>query len=198
MKIAKSSFFSFFKDILIALLIALFVRTFAVQAYKIPSGSMIPTLLVGDYILVNRLEYGIRIPYKGYIVRWGEIKRGDIVVFVYPEDPSKDFIKRVIALPGEEIEIRKKKIYINGKEIEDPWGFFSDNYFGPPRDDFGPFKVPEGHVFVMGDNRDESNDSRFWGPVPIENIKGKAFLIYFSWDSSAKTIRKERLFSLIR
>ena len=186
------------RDIFIAFVLAIFIRAFAVQAYKIPSGSMIPTLLVGDYILVNRLSYGLRIPYYKYILRWGEIKRGDIIVFVFPEEPSKDFIKRVIALPGETIEIRKKKIYINGREIEDKWGFFSDDYVGPPRDDFGPFQVPQGHVFVMGDNRDESNDSRFWGPVNIENIKGKAFIIYFSWDPYEKSIRFSRIFSIIR
>jgi signal peptidase I len=186
------------RDIFIAFVLAIFIRAFVVQAYKIPSGSMIPTLLVGDYILVNRLSYGLRIPYYKYILRWGEIKRGDIIVFVFPEDPSKDFIKRVIALPGETIEIRKKKIYINGKEIEDKWGFFKDDYVGPPRDDFGPFQVPQGHVFVMGDNRDESNDSRFWGPVNIENIKGKAFIIYFSWDPYEKSIRFSRIFSIIR
>jgi signal peptidase I len=186
------------RDIFIAFVLAIFIRAFAVQAYKIPSGSMIPTLLVGDYILVNRLSYGLRIPYYKYILRWGEIKRGDIIVFVFPEEPSKDFIKRVIALPGETIEIRKKKIYINGKEIEDKWGFFKDDYVGPPRDDFGPFQVPQGHVFVMGDNRDESNDSRFWGPVNIENIKGKAFIIYFSWDPYEKSIRFSRIFSIIR
>lgn len=186
------------RDIFIAFVLAIFIRAFAVQAYKIPSGSMIPTLLVGDYILVNRLSYGLRIPYYKYILRWGEIKRGDIIVFVFPEDPSKDFIKRVIALSGETIEIRKKKIYINGREIEDKWGFFSDDYVGPPRDDFGPFQVPQGHVFVMGDNRDESNDSRFWGPVNIENIKGKAFIIYFSWDPYEKSIRFSRIFSIIR
>jgi signal peptidase I len=186
------------RDIFIAFVLAIFIRAFAVQAYKIPSGSMIPTLLVGDYILVNRLSYGLRIPYYKYILRWGEIKRGDIIVFVFPEDPSKDFIKRVIALSGETIEIRKKKIYINGKEIEDKWGFFKDDDVGPPRDDFGPFQVPQGHVFVMGDNRDESNDSRFWGPVNIENIKGKAFIIYFSWDPYEKSIRFSRIFSIIR
>jgi signal peptidase I len=186
------------RDIFIALVLAVFIRTFAVQAYKIPSGSMIPTLLVGDYILVNRLAYGLRVPYYKYIFRWGEIKRGDVIVFVFPEDPSKDFIKRVIALPGETIEIKRKKIYIDGREIEDKWGFFSDNYVGPPRDDFGPFQVPPEHVFVMGDNRDESNDSRFWGPVNIQNIKGKAFVIYFSWDSYEKSVRFSRVFSLIK
>jgi signal peptidase I len=186
------------RDIFIALVLAVFIRTFAVQAYKIPSGSMIPTLLVGDYILVNRLAYGLRIPYYKYIFRWGEIKRGDVIVFVFPEEPSKDFIKRVIALPGETIEIKRKKIYIDGREIEDKWGFFSDNYFGPPRDDFGPFQVPPEHVFVMGDNRDESNDSRFWGPVNIQNIKGKAFVIYFSWDSYEKSVRFSRVFTLIK
>ncbi len=183
------------RDIAIAILLALFVRTFIVQAYKIPSGSMMPTLLPGDYLLVNRLAYGIRLPYKGYIVRWREVKRGDIAIFVFPKDRRKDFVKRVIALPGEEVKIKNKKIYINGKEIEDRWGIFSDsNYVGYPRDDFGPVRVPPGSVFVLGDNRDESNDSRYWGFVPIENIKGKPLVIYFSVGSE-EGIRFKRLFS---
>jgi len=190
---------SILKDAIIALLLALLIRTFAVQAYKIPTGSMEPTLLVGDYILVNRLAYGFRFPYVGYLVRWGEIERGDVVVFIYTEDPSKDFIKRVIGLPGEILEIKEKKIYINGKILEENWGFFKDEkYIGYPRDDFGPIEIPKDRIFVMGDNRDESNDSRFWGTVPIENIKGKAFLIYFSWDSINKKVRTYRIFSAIR
>jgi len=190
---------SILKDAIIAFLLALLIRTFAVQAYKIPTGSMEPTLLVGDYILVNRLAYGFRFPYVGYLVRWGEIERGDVVVFIYPEDPSKDFIKRVIGLPGEILEIKEKKIYINGKILEENWGFFKDEkYIGSPRDDFGPVEIPKDRIFVMGDNRDESNDSRFWGTVPIENVKGKAFLIYFSWDPINKKVRTYRIFSVIR
>ncbi len=190
---------SILRDMLVAFLLAMFIRTFAVQAYKIPTGSMEPTLLVGDYILVNRLAYGFRLPYIGYIARWGDIERGDIVVFIYPEEPSKDFIKRVIGLPEEIVEIKRKKVYINGKEIDDPWGVFRDErYIGYPRDDFGPIQVPEDEIFVMGDNRDESNDSRFWGTVPIENIKGEAFLIYFSWDPVRKKIRGHRIFSVIK
>lgn len=192
----KDSKFWLVRDIAVAILLALFVRTFIMQAYKIPSGSMIPTLLPGDYIFVNRLAYGIRMPYKGYLVRWGKVKRGDIVVFVFPEDRKKDFVKRVIALPGEEVKIKNKKIYINNVEIEDKWGIFSDsNYIGYPRDDFGPVKVPPDSVFVLGDNRDESNDSRYWGFVPIENIKGKPLIIYFSI-GSREGIRFKRLLSV--
>lgn len=186
------------RDIAIAVLLALFVRTFFIQAYKIPTGSMIPTLLPGDHIILNRLAYGLRIPYYGYIIRWGKIKRGDVVVFVFPQDRSKDFIKRVIGLEGEIVEIRNKKIYINGRKIRDKWGLFSDNNIIPSRDNWGPKKVPKGHVFVLGDNRDESNDSRFWGFVPIEDIKGKAFIIYFSMDYDTKKIRFNRFFSLIK
>ncbi len=198
-KITKTQkIFSLVRDVAIAFLLALFVRTFLLQAYKIPTGSMTPTLLAGDYILVNRIAYGIRIPWNGYIMRWREPKRGDVIVFIYPQDTSKDFIKRVIALPGETIEIRKKVIYINGNPIEDRWGYFKDIYVGEPRDDFGPFKVPEGHLFVMGDNRDESSDSRFWGTVPIENVKGKAFIIYFSISPENKKIRFERILNSIQ
>ncbi|MCS7214195.1 MAG: signal peptidase I [Candidatus Calescibacterium sp.] len=186
------------RDVAIAVILALFVRTFLIQAYKIPTGSMVPTLLVGDHIILNRLSYGIRLPYFGYIVKWSDIQRGDVVVFEFPNDKSKDFIKRVIALEGEEVEIRNKKVYINGQQIEDKWGFFSDNNIYPSRDNWGPERVPKGHIFVLGDNRDESNDSRFWGFVPKESVKGKAFIIYFSIDYSAGKIRADRIFSLIR
>lgn len=189
---------SLLKDIAIGLLLALFVRTFFIQAYKIPTGSMIPTLLIGDHIIVNRLAYGLRFPYLGYIIKWGDIKVGDIVVFEFPKDRSKDFIKRVIANEGDTVEIRNKIVYVNGKKLEDKWGFFSDNEIYPSRDNWGPEKVPEEHIFVLGDNRDESNDSRFWGFVPKRNVKGKALLIYFSIDHGSGKIRNERILSLIR
>lgn len=181
------------KDIFWALIIALFIRAFIVQAYKIPTGSMEPTLLVGDFLIVSRLSYGIRIPYLGYAVRWSKPKRGDVIVFIYPRDRSKDFIKRVIAVEGETIEIRNKKIYINGKLIHDSWGYHFSNLIINTRDNFGPYKVPSRHVFVMGDNRDESNDSRFWGSVSMNDIKGKAWRIYFSWDPALHRIRLRRI-----
>ncbi len=168
-----------------AVAIALLVRAFFVQAYKIPSSSMEPTLLVGDHILVIKCLYGIRVPFLGkQLIEFSKPKRGEIVVFVYPRDPKKDFIKRVIGLPGERVEIRDKKVLINGRPLDDPWGVWERE--GVPRPSFGPVTVPEDHYFVMGDNRDNSMDSRYWGFVPKENLIGRAFVIYWSWDSNGK------------
>jgi signal peptidase I len=175
------------KGILIAVFIALFVRAFFVQAYKIPSGSMEPTLLVGDHLLVLKCAYGIMIPLVGkYLVEYSSPKRGDIIVFVYPRDPKKDFIKRVMALPGERVQIIGRTIYINGKPIRDPWGVWSENDL--LRGNFGPVTVPQGHYFVLGDNRDNSMDSRYWGFVPKSNILGKALIIYWSWNGEAENL----------
>jgi signal peptidase I len=185
-----------------AILLALFIRTFLIQAFKIPSGSMLPTLLVGDHLLVNKFLYGIRIPFVGKrVFQVFQPEHDDVIVFVYPEDRSKDFIKRVKAIPGDTIEIRNKVVYINGKKIEDPYAWIEPNARlvpNSPRDNFGPFQVPEGEVFVMGDNRDHSHDSRFWGTVPIDDILGKAFILYWSWDSDAFRPRISRMGSLIR
>lgn len=184
----------FWGDVFFALLLALFLRTFVVQAYKIPTGSMEPTLLIGDYLLVFRLAYGIRIPYYGYILRWAKPKRGDVVVFVYPKDRTKDFIKRTVAVEDEEISVRNKNIFINNVKINDPWGNHVDPQVdGPPRDELAPYKIPKNTIFVMGDNRDESNDSRFWGTVPIDDVKGKALIIYFSFDSKKNKVRLQRI-----
>ncbi|MFH1242271.1 MAG: signal peptidase I [Pseudomonadota bacterium] len=170
----------------IAILLALFIRTFVVQAFKIPSGSMEPTLLVGDHILVNKFIYGIKIPFTNdTIIPISKPKRDDVIVFIYPVDKSKDFIKRAIGLPGDTIEITGNKIHINGEEYKDENGFYSRQGNGSGRyigkANFGPVTVPEGHLFVMGDNRNHSYDSRFWGFVPIHSVKGKAFIIYWSW-----------------
>ncbi len=200
----KEEVISWIKSIVIALIIAFFIRTFIVQAYKIPSGSMIPTLLVGDYILVNKLAYGIRNPFKnGYLIRWSMPKRKDVIVFTYPVNPKLDFIKRVIGLPGDTIQIINKKVYVNGKPLNEPYARFVDPFVYPkspnnPRDNFGPVKVPPGELFVMGDNRDESYDSRFWGFVPIKDVKGKALIIYFSWDPQKHRIRWKRIGKLIK
>ncbi len=184
--------------ILIALLIALFVRTFVVQAFKIPSGSMIKTLLVGDHILVNKFIYGIKNPFNRHtIVKYKNPDHGDVIVFIFPLDRKKDFIKRVIGIGGDTIKIVNKKVYVNGKLRKEPPGVqHTDPNIIPgniqPRDNLGPIKVPPGHLFVMGDNRDQSFDSRFWGFVPLQDVKGKAFLIYWSWDSERFSPRLER------
>jgi signal peptidase I len=199
----KSTFREYAEAIGMALLLALFIRTFIVQAFKIPSGSMIPTLQIGDHILVNKLAYGIRIPIWGhYLMDFGKVQRGDVIVFIFPEDRSKDFIKRVIGVAGDTVEIRGKKIYINGQQIDDPHAHFEgddpQNILPASRDDYGPTKVPANHIFVMGDNRDRSYDSRFWGFVNLDDVRGKAFLIYWSWDGNDRWVRWERLANLIR
>jgi signal peptidase I len=188
----------YIEPIVIAVLIALFIRAFIVQAFKIPSSSMEPTLLVGDHLLVNKFIYGVRIPYSDNIFgkskkffEWKKPQRGDVIVFIFPKDRSKDFIKRVVGTEGEKVAIIHNKIYINDKMIDDPWGDFR-----MPRssiEEYGPVKVPEGFLFVMGDNRDNSQDSRFWGFVNINEVKGKAFIVYFSWDSNA-----QKLLNMIR
>ena len=175
----KSKVKEYVESIIIAILIALFIRTFIICAYKIPSRSMVPTLLVGDHILVSKFIYGIKIPLlRKTIVPISNPQRGDIVVFIYPNDRSKDFIKRVIGVAGDKIEIKNKKIFINDKEYKDSYGIYSDSVIYPasiqPRDNFGPVTVPPKSIFVMGDNRDESLDSRFWGFVNLKDVEGKA------------------------
>jgi signal peptidase I len=157
-----------------------------IQAFKIPAGSMLPTLLIGDHILVDRTS-GTK----------ASIRRGDIVVFIYPEDPTRDFVKRVIGMPGDTLEGRDKIIYINGSPIQEQYIQHVDVNIHPApsdkRDNFGPIAVPQDTFFVMGDNRDQSYDSRFWGFVPKENIKGRAFKIYWSWDHLNTEVRWERI-----
>jgi len=194
----KSKVREYAEAIVIAILIAFFIRSFVVQAFKIPSGSMKPTLLIGDHILVNRFIYGIKIPYfRKTLIPIGEPKRGDIVVFIYPEDRSKDFIKRVIGVGGDTIEIRNKNVYLNSLPDNDTHGVYADDFIIPgsiqPRDNFGPVTVPRGSIFVMGDNRDQSYDSRFWGFVDLKDVLGKAFIIYWSWDRENYGIRWNRL-----
>ncbi len=205
----------FVEAIVIALVLAILIRTFVVQAFKIPSSSMEDTLLIGDHILVSKFAYGLQIPRPAIIKvfgisvpffetwllpLWGEIKRGDVVVFRFPGDRSKDYIKRVVGLPGDTVEIRNKKIYINGRLWDDPYGVYKGSRHGSGEsiNTFGPYKVPEGYIFVLGDNRDRSYDSRFWGPVSISEIKGKAFLIYWSWNPEKHWIRPGRIAMVIR
>lgn len=181
----KSTLREYAEAAAVAVLLALFIRTFVVQAFKIPSGSMEPTLQIGDHILVNKFLYGIKLPYlQKTLIPIGEPARDDVVVFIYPVDKTKDFIKRVVGLPGETIEIVGRKIYINRKPYGDQHGYYTEKRTdrgAKPSFHFGPVTVPEKHFFVMGDNRDHSYDSRYWGFVPAKSIKGKAFVIYWSW-----------------
>jgi signal peptidase I len=177
----KSTLREYAEAAAIAILLALFIRAFVVQAFKIPSGSMEPTLLVGDHILVNKFIYGIKIPYlQATLIPICDPGPGDIIVFIYPEDKSKDFIKRVIGIPGDKIQMQGKQVLVNGLPFDDKYGFYDEKTGGSSRS-FGPVVVPKDHYFVMGDNRDHSLDSRFWGFVPSTAIKGKAFIIYWSW-----------------
>ncbi len=198
----KNIFREYAEAILIAVVLALFIRAFIVQAFKIPSGSMKPTLQIGDHILVSKFIYGIKIPFTDKTLFSGkEPKRGDIIVFEFPEDPKKDFIKRVIGVPGDVIEIRDKKIWINNELFTANYGSYSDPRIFPPsgrpRDNFGPVTVLPHSLFVMGDNRDQSYDSRFWGFVDYSKVKGKAFIIYWSWDKENFGVRWGRLGHLI-
>lgn len=188
--------------IVVAVILALFIRTFVVQAFKIPSGSMKETLLIGDHILVNKFIYGIKAPFmKKTIIPIHDPKRGDIIVFEFPEDPSKDFIKRVIGLPGDVVEIRNKRLYVNDELVNNNHGVYKDpNIYAAqiqPRDNLGPITVPADKLFVMGDNRDFSYDSRFWGFVDLAAVKGEAFIIYWSWDKENFGVRWNRLGHLL-
>jgi signal peptidase I len=199
----KSKIQEYAEAIIIAILIAFFIRTFVVQAFKIPSGSMKPTLLIGDHILVSKFSYGIKMPYfRNTLIPISDPKRGEIVVFIYPEDRSKDFIKRVVGISGDTIEIRNKKIFLNGMPYEDKHGVYVDDFIIPgaiqPRDNFGPITIPKGTIFTMGDNRDQSYDSRFWGFVDLKDVMGKAFVIYWSWNKEDNSVRWSRLGSLLR
>lgn len=198
----KSVVREYAEAIVIALILALFIRSFIVQAFKIPSGSMIPTLLIGDHLLVNKFIYGIKNPFTGATwISIGEPNRRDIIVFKYPENPKQDFIKRVIGVAGDRIEIIDKKVYVNGEILEVDNAVYRDNRIFPgdvtPRDNLGPIVVPENSLFVMGDNRDNSHDSRFWKFVDLQAIKGKAFILYWSWDREDFAVRWNRLGDLI-
>jgi signal peptidase I len=188
----------------IALVLALIIRTFFIQAYKIPSGSMEPTLLIGDHILVNKLVYGLRVPdsffgitfpgvpWGQYLFRIEPVHRGDVVVFVFPPDPTKDFIKRVIGIGGDTVQVKDGKVWLNGSPMPDPHAHFEvpDSERSPvsPRDNFGPVTVPEGKLLMMGDNRDRSYDGRFWGFVDTNLVEGRAMVIYWSWDSDSSSL----------
>ncbi|MDA8433817.1 MAG: signal peptidase I [Nitrospiraceae bacterium] len=204
----KSSLRETVEAIVIAFLIAIVIRTFVIQAFKIPSGSMIPTLLVGDHILVNKFLLGtpVDIPFTNvhlfHMPGLRNPERGDVIVFKYPEDPTRDFIKRVIGIGGDVIVERNKQIYVNDRKLVEPYTQHVDDEIKSGgfdrRDNFGPIVVPKGSVFVMGDNRDESYDSRFWGFVDDSQVKGKAIVIYWSWDKDKSWVRFNRIGKLVR
>ncbi len=182
----------------VALVLAFVIRTFVVQAFKIPSGSMLDTLLIGDHLLVNKFLYGTRIPFTDKVILpIEEPADGDVIVFEFPEDTSKDFIKRIIGAPGDVLEMKDKVVYRNGQKLDEPYVRHTDPNIQARRDNFGPITVPPGKYFAMGDNRDESYDSRFWGFVDKDKIRGKAWVIYWSWDGPTD-IRWSRIGNLVR
>jgi len=198
----KSTAREYFESIVIAVILALFIRTFVVQAFKIPTGSMEQNLLIGDHLLVNKFVFGpAPTGLERAVLPVGAIKRLDVIVFKYPEEPDRDFIKRVIGLPGETIELRDKKVYVNGKALDEPYVHFLQPPAGESeqhevtsfdvRERYGPVTVPPNHYFVMGDNRDNSQDSRYWGFLPRENVKGKALLIYWSYEAGREEYQDE-------
>lgn len=213
--------------LLFALVLAVFARTWVFQAFKIPTGSMEDNLLVGDHILVNKFIFGPTVhPLEKALLPMRDPRRGDVMVFKYPEDPGRDFIKRCMGLPGEEIDLRDKRLFVDGEPVDESgyarwnhdevypdWGSI-DRYYRL-RDQLGPIEVPAGHYFGLGDNRDNSHDSRYWGPIPGRNVKGRALLVYWSVIGEERpeegfregegltqwlrrTSRWERIFSLVR
>jgi signal peptidase I len=199
----KSTIREYFESIVIAVILALFIRTFVVQAFKIPTGSMEQNLLIGDHLLVNKFMFApAATRLERALLPVGAVKRGDVVVFKYPEEPDRDFIKRVIGLPGERLEVRGRKVYIDGRALDEPYAHYELPAAAAPselheitsfdvRDHYGPVTVPAGHYFVMGDNRDNSQDSRYWGFLPHENIKGKALIIYWSYEAGREEYQED-------
>lgn len=179
----KSVLREYFEAIVLAVILALFFRTFVIEAFKIPSSSMEDNLLIGDHILVNKFVYApTNWASEKKLLPIDDVKRGDVIVFKFPEEPSRNFIKRVIGVGGETVEIKDKQVYINGKPIPEPYKFHKAEFFGLTAENFGPVKVPDGYYFVLGDNRDNSKDSRAWGFVPKDYLKGRAFIIYWSFE----------------
>ena len=186
----RSTTREYVESLIIAVILAFFIRTWVVQAFKIPTGSMEHNLLIGDYLLVNKFVFS---PAESGVERLllpnREVERGDIVVFKYPVAPDRDFIKRVVGLPGESIEVREKTVLIDGAPLDEPYlpewmtHLTAGAYAVDGRDNHGPVAIPEGHYFVMGDNRDNSEDSRYWGTLPHDHLKGKATLVYWSYDA---------------
>jgi len=211
----KSTAREYFEALLIAIIFVNFARVFVFQAFKIPTGSMEDNLKVGDHIIVNKFIYGPKFDNpltKLFPLR--DIRRGDIIVFRFPEQPETDFVKRVIGVPGDTIDIRDKKVFVNGRPLDEPYVIYDDPQVYPDqpalpepwrsRDQFGPFRVGPGQYFAMGDNRDHSHDSRYWGPVPRGMIKGRAFMVYWSFElppppqGSPPGARMKELWNVVR
>lgn len=189
------------ESLLLAVLVALVVRASVVEAFWVPSGSMLPTIQIGDHLFVNKLAYGMHLPFVGReLMQWRPLHRGDVVVFTSPVDRKIDLIKRVIAVAGDTVEVRDKRLLINGETVPDSHADFREQHVrdSVPRDRFGPVKVPPGKFFVMGDNRDQSYDSRYWGFADERDVKGQATFIYWSWDSQAHWVRWDRFGHFIR
>jgi len=205
----KSVVREYFESLVIAVILALFVRTFVFQAFKIPTGSMEPNLLVGDHLIVNKMAFAPTVTgFERAIMPSRPIQRGDVIVFKFPEEPERDFIKRVIGLPGDRLELRRKRIHINDKPIDEPYAHFvrppASNGLpgsGDLTEEYGPVTVPDGQYFMMGDNRDNSQDSRYWGFMPESYVKGQALFIYFSLTENASIlggVRWSRLLDRVR
>ena len=182
-----------------ALALTLFLRAFVIQAFRIPSESMRDTLLVGDFLFVNKFEYGPKIPFTNIrLPGLHEPRRGDVIVFQFPQDPSKDFIKRAVATGGETVQVENKVVSVDGKPLTEPYVIHTDPDVRPggfdARDNYGPFTVPKDELFMMGDNRDNSNDSRYWGTLDMHLVKGRAMFLYWSWDGDRNWPRWSRIF----
>jgi signal peptidase I len=200
----KSQIREMFESICVAVILAFFVRTFVVQAFKIPSGSMEPNLLIGDHLLVNKFVAAPTLTrIEDTLLPIESIRRGDVIVFKHPKIPERDLIKRTIGLPGETIELREGHVYINGKALDEPYVHFllptaADLPTGDPRRKFGPVTVPAGQYFMMGDNRDNSEDSRYWGFLPREYVKGKALFLYVSFGEGEGSVANVRWARILR
>ncbi|HET7293251.1 MAG TPA: signal peptidase I [Vicinamibacteria bacterium] len=208
----KSVAREYLEAIVVAVVLALFVRTFAIQAFKIPTSSMEPNLLIGDHLFVNRLVYSPSIGrVEDLLLAKREVRRGDVVVFRFPENPEKDYVKRVVALPGETVEIHDKTVLVDGRPLDETaYVHFLDadqgesseveagGLGGRERTPYGPLRVPEGQLFVLGDNRDNSNDSRIWGFLPRELVKGRALFVYWSYAATREEYRRSGALAWLR